>query len=355
MPTTVEGARNSTGVKEERINVLLVEDNEGYTYFVKDVLLRRNPESFNLQSVSRLESGLDILGRQDIDILLLDLGLPDSTGYETFASAHRKSPSTPIIILTVLDDNELVMKSMRCGAQDYLLKDALDPRLLVRAIRYALERARAEQALRDLSGRLLQAQDEERRRVARDLHETTAQTLAALSMNLSLLEDACSVSHKERTVELLARCRELTNQCSSEVRTTSYLLHPPLLDELGLLGAVRDYVDGFAKRSGIRVDLELSRDLERLPKDIETSLFRVMQESLVNIHRHSGSKTASIYLGMSDGAVILAVADSGSGLPSGAVVDGSGPVTMGVGIPGMRERIIQLGGLFEIKTSDEGT
>lgn len=355
MPAMVELAKDCTDLMEERIKVLLVEDNEGYTYFVKDVLLRRNPDSFTLESVSRLDAGLDVLSHRDVDIVLLDLGLPDSAGYETFASAHRKSPSTPIIILTVLDDNELVMKSMRCGAQDYLVKDALDPSLLVRAIRYALERARAEKALRELSGRLLQSQDEERRRVARDLHETTAQTLAALSMNLSLLEDACSVEHKERTLELLARCRELANKCSSEVRTTSYLLHPPLLDELGLLGAVCDYADGFAKRSGIRVDLELSKDLCRLPKEVETSLFRVMQESLVNIHRHSGSKTASISLGMADGWVTLVVADSGSGLPPGTVVNGSGIISMGVGIPGMRERIIQLGGMFEIKTSEAGT
>jgi len=349
MPTKTEG------LNAEPIKVLLVEDNEGYSYFVKDVLLRRNRESFTLEAVSRLDAGLDVLSHGDIDIVLLDLGLPDSAGYETFACTRRKSPATPIIILTVLDDNELVMKSMRCGAQDYLLKDDLDPSLMVRAIRYAMERARTEQKLRELSGRLLQLQDEERRRVARDLHETVAQTLAALSMNLSLLEDACSVAHVERSMELLARCRELTNQCSSEVRTTSYLLHPPLLDELGLIGAVRDYADGFARRSGIRVDLELTKDLDRLPKEIETALFRVMQESLVNIHRHSGSKTASISLDKSRGWVTLVIEDSGSGLPEGVVVDESGASRMGVGIPGMRERVIQLGGEFEIMSREVGT
>lgn len=212
-----------------------------------------------------------------------------------------------------------------------------------------------EAAYRRLSGRLLHLQDEERRRVARDLHDSTAQRLAALIMNLDFIEGTTN-SFGGRVRLALAECRDLASQCSQDVRTLAYLLHPPLLDEAGLPSAVRWYVEGFTKRSGIEVHQDLG-DIGRLPGPIETALFRVVQESLTNVHRHASSATASIGLVRAADAVALEVHDCGRGFrdelkqPDGTLR----PETLGVGISGMRERITQLGGTFDIAFDDQGT
>jgi signal transduction histidine kinase len=333
------------------LRVLLIEDNLGFAYLIKDVLRRRRDRICEVHEAHTLADGLDTLGRVAIDVILLDLGLPDSARMETFSRTRAHAPRIPIIVLTVLDDDEMAMAAMRGGAQDYLLKEQVDKDLLERAIRYAVERGRADNALHELSARLLDLQDAERRRIARDLHDSTAQTLAALAMNLSLLDQPVSALSAD-TRAILADCRALTLQCSDELRTTAYLLHPPLLDELGLADAVRDYCDGFAKRSGIRVDLELPPTLGRLSNEVETTLFRMMQECLTNIHRHSGSRTASIRLGLQPSEIRMEVRDRGHGMAPEAVQSQSG---MGVGIAGMRERVRQLGGRLEIETGKGGT
>lgn len=157
------------------------------------------------------------------------------------------------------------------------------------------ERKEAEAVLRTLSGRLLRMEDEERRRLARELHDSTAQLLAALSMNLAVVNESAEVL-MPRTQGALAESVTLADQCLREIRTVSYLLHPPDLDELGLQFALPRYVHGFGQRSGINVELKVSPDLGRLPQVVETAIFRVVQESLTNVHRHSASSTASIRL-----------------------------------------------------------
>lgn len=248
----------------------------------------------------------------------------------------------------------MATKAVRSGAQDYLVKDHADKSSLPRAIRYAVERGRVEEQLRHLSGRLLHLQDEERRRIARALHDSTAQTLAALSMRLALLEKQSGALPPDART-LLDECRACTEQCVSEVRTTSYLLHPPLLDELGLTGAIREYADGFAERSRIRVDLELPPCYTRLPVDQETAIFRVMQEALANIHRHSGSVTASVALTQTGSEIRLSVRDAGKGIPSDKLSSGNTAAGLGVGIAGMRERMRQLGGHLHIASDRSGT
>jgi len=341
--------------QEDPVRVLLIEDNVGFAYYIRDALMRKHAGQFELAEARKLATGLKILKQGSIDVMLLDLGLPDSKRVETFSAAHAASPGTPIVVLTVLDDDEVGMQAMRGGAQDYLVKNQVNEILLVRSIRYAVERARIERALHRLSARLLQLQDEERRLIARELHDTTAQTLAALSMNLSLLNQRASQMDPE-TRNLLSQSVTFADKCSAELRTMSYLLHPPLLDELGLTGAVREYADGFAERSGIRVDLELPPNLRRLPKETETALFRVMQESLTNIHRHSGSRTASIMFTQENSEIRLDVKDAGGGIPRKRLTETPGVESgLGVGIVGMRERLRQLGGRLEIRSSPEGT
>jgi PAS domain S-box-containing protein len=218
------------------------------------------------------------------------------------------------------------------------------------------ERVRAEEALHQLTGQLLRLQDEERRRLARELHDATAQKLAGLLLGLKSLTVQAS-SLDARAQESLAECQALAKQCADELRTFSYLLHPPLLEELGLAGAVRDYADGFAQRSGLRVDLEVSPSLERLPREKELAIFRVLQESLANVHRHSGSKTVSIRLTQLRGEIRLEVQDAGRGLElkTDPASGEKAPSKLGVGVAGMRERLRQLGGRLEFESGHPGT
>ncbi|OLD15241.1 MAG: hypothetical protein AUI85_11920 [Acidobacteriales bacterium 13_1_40CM_3_55_5] len=208
------------------------------------------------------------------------------------------------------------------------------------------ERKRAEEGLRTISGRLLQMQDDERRRIARELHDSAGQTLVALDMNLASIQREA----KQLSPQALKTCSEsldLVKELSRELRTISHLLHPPLLDEAGLPSAVRWYVEGFAERSKIRVNLDLDANLGRLSSECETAIFRIVQESLTNIHRHSGSPTASINISRTRREVRLGVHDQGKGI--------SGSMKRGVGIQGMHERVRQLGGRLQINSGKGGT
>lgn len=216
------------------------------------------------------------------------------------------------------------------------------------------ERKRTEDELRQLSGRLLQSQDEERRRIARDLHDSTGQDLVALTMMLGELRGSIP-SDKRKLRRLVSDCKALVDLCIRDVRTLSYLLHPPSLDAVGLGGAIRDYVGGFSKRSGIQVDLELSPHVGRMARDVELALFRVVQEALTNIQRHSGSQQAKIRIHCNSD-LTLEISDEGQG--TSASSQGMNQVSRlgtGVGIPNMRERVKHIGGRFEIESTNHGT
>jgi PAS domain S-box-containing protein len=206
-----------------------------------------------------------------------------------------------------------------------------------------------------LATRLMHAQDDERRRIARMLHEMTAQDLAALKMLLARLgRSSAQLSDADR--QLINESIEIAERSMSGVRTLSYLLHPPFLDDNGLLAAVRWYCEGFAARSGIAVDLDLPDALDRQPRDVEMTLFRVVQEALINIHRHAHSPTATIRLRLKDRRLTLEVQDSGVGMPSELVAQlMSGTRVLSVGVAGMGERLKQLGGTLEIESNSDGT
>ena len=277
-----------------------------------------------IRSVLTGDPSLDVVGEavdgteaiqksQDLrpDIILLDITLPATSGLQAAEHIRGVSPDSRII----------------------------------------LARERAEAKFRGL---LLQLQDEERRRLARELHDSAGQLLAALNMILTPLESEAgrTTANVETTIK---ESLTLVDQLSRELRTISYLLHPPLLDEAGLSSALRQYLEGFMERSKIEVRFECPEDFGRLHQDLETAVFRVVQECLTNIHRHSGSPVAGVRLSRSDHEVRLEVADQGKGIPpeKRKAMDSGGMA--GVGIRGMRERIRQLGGSLEINSDTRGT
>lgn len=215
-------------------------------------------------------------------------------------------------------------------------------------------RERAEDQLRRLSVRLMALQDQERRRIARDLHDTTGQTLSAMKMNIAMLQEMSK--DQPALAELLNDLNSLTNEALQEIRTTSYLLHPPLLDEAGFASAARWFVDGFARRSGIQVSCDIPQELERPPAHCELVLFRVLQESLTNVHRHSGASVASVTLIPDPDHLTLEISDKGAGIPEDRLLRLRNAADhSGVGVAGMRERVRELGGNFEIRSNSTGT
>jgi signal transduction histidine kinase len=217
-------------------------------------------------------------------------------------------------------------------------------------------RSQAEEAIRakEFSARLLKLQDEERRRIARELHDGAGQLLAAISMNAGTVE-----REKSKLSPRAAQCVEenasLIREVSADIRTISYLFHPPLLDEMGLDSALKWYVDGFSERSKIAAKLELPADSERLPRDHELCLFRIAQECLTNIHRHSGASTARVRLLRSPAEIKLEVSDDGKGIDYGARSKIASGESAGVGLRGMRERVRHLGGCVDIESNGIGT
>jgi PAS domain S-box-containing protein len=216
------------------------------------------------------------------------------------------------------------------------------------------EQALQEQtkSLRSLSTKLLELQDQERRRIARELHDGIGQYLVALKLNVEMLESSRRHDHKK----LWSESKRLLEQCLSDIRNLSYLLHPPLLDDAGLLPAIKAYVEGFSARSAIEADLQVPAAFPSVPKGVEIVLFRVLQESLTNVVRHSGTKRVEVVLQADGRSASLRVTDFGRGIPANLLkkfrADGS---RAGVGLAGMRERVSELGGRFDIKSDKRGT
>jgi signal transduction histidine kinase len=217
------------------------------------------------------------------------------------------------------------------------------------------ERTNAEQSLRNLSTRLLKLQDDERRRIARELHDSTSQILAAVGVGLERARRSLQRSEVQEAEGVLLENADLVGQVTREIRTLSFLLHPPVLDDLGLEYALPWYVKGFCKRSGIAVSVDVPSEMGRLPAEVELTLYRTIQEALANVRHHSGSRNASVTLRRERDTMTLEIADSGHGFDVGLDAAGGEAGALGVGIAGMRERVRQLGGAMEISSGEGGT
>jgi len=289
----------------------------------------------------------ELLGHSSLDMgLWIDpseremlVSVVEKQGYERDKEIHFRVKSGQVAVI------QISVELIELGGEKCLLTVGQD----------ITARKRAEDELLRLSGRLLRLQDEERRRIAGDLHDSTGQDLVALATTLNQLQ-ASIPSSERKSRKLISQCRAIADRCTCEVRTLSYVLHPPMLNETGLEDAIRHYAVGFAERSGIRVNLKVSPRFGRVAPDVELTLFRVVQESLTNIHRHSGSLQAKIQLDLNEDEVMLEVSDNGRG----TVVEelkhnGERPFGVGVGIPSMRERVKLIGGRLEIISGSRGT
>ncbi|MGA8619382.1 MAG: sensor histidine kinase [Candidatus Sulfotelmatobacter sp.] len=212
----------------------------------------------------------------------------------------------------------------------------------------------ATESYRELSVQVLRLQDEERRRIARELHDGVGQILAALGMNIAKIRHESDKLSNE-AARAVSENSFMVDNLSREIRTMSHLLHPPMLDEIGLSSALRWYVDGFSERSKVKVELDLPEELGRLPNEMELTIFRMIQECLTNVHRHSGSTSATIRIRQENHHVRIEVQDQGKGIPAEKQADLNSSGRAGVGFRGMRERLRQLNGTLEVQSDAKGT
>jgi len=259
-------------------------------------------------------------------------------------------PLRPVTLISAVR-SALIARRRQYEVRDHLRQRAAAEDALRRA-HDALESLVEQRTatLRRLSVKLLRVQDEERRRIARELHDSLGQDLTAAKISLDMLAQEGQFDSQH-----LRDARTLVDQCISDTRTLSHLLHPPLLDEAGFLSAAKWYVDGFGQRSGNTTKLELPSTVHRLPRRSETALFRILQEALTNVHRHSGSRAVNVSVNTDDTVVILKVQDFGTGVPREVLDRFWKTGNAGVGLAGIRERLKELGGQLEIESDIKGT
>ena len=370
----------------KNITILAVDDNDAIRYSLSRALQGGG------YRVIEARNGTETLRLADDspDLITLDVHLPDMDGFEVCRrlKANPRTAHIPVLhISATVTDTENRVRGLE-AADGYLAEPVSREELLAtvgsllrlkRAEREArlqaieAEKARQElkeahnelelrvqertkelsertEQVRELSAKLLSLQDEERRRLARELHDSTGQMLAAMKM---VLDEMRIEAKEQKFAALVNQSIELNDEMSRQLRTMSYLLHPPLLDEVGLPSALRWYTEGFAERSAIKVDLQVSDGFDRLPQEMEIAIFRVVQECLTNIHRHSGSPTASVRLNRTNDAVDVEISDTGQGIASDRVRGDR--IVSGVGLMGIEERMRQFGGSVKVTSSENGT
>jgi signal transduction histidine kinase len=347
--------------EQEKVNILMVDDQPGKLLTYETILDELNE---NLIKARSGKEALDHLLRTDVAVVLMDVSMPELDGFELadMIRQHPRFQKTAIIFISAVHLTDVDrLKAYQHGAMDYVSVPII-PELLRAKVRVFADLHRKTQQmeslnreLRALSARLLATQDEERRRIARDLHDSVGQLIAALSINSSLIYQEAEKLSPE-AADALSQNIQLVEQVSKETRTISHLLHPPLLDQIGLLPAIKMFAEGFGERSNVKVTVDLSSEIGRLPPNMEISIFRVVQECLTNVYRHSESKTAHIKMWSSrDNLLTVQVCDEGKGMPPAKRSALSNGTKQGVGLSGMRERVREFGGTLEIQSNENGT
>jgi signal transduction histidine kinase len=341
----------------EKVNILMVDDQPA-KLLSYEVILAELGE--NLIKANSGREALEYLLREDVAVVLMDVSMPEIDGFELadMIRQHPRFQKTAIIFISGVHLTDLDrLKGYQRGAVDYL-SVPVNPELLRAKVSvfadlhrktHQLEALNRE--LRTLSSNLIATQDDERRRIARELHDSLGQELSAAKMMTDkIVMMNRSPESKKEAIEI----SNLIDHSIQQVRSISYLLHPPLLDEIGLQSALQFYLEGFTKRSGIEITLETKpSSFPRLTSEMETAIFRIVQEAVTNVFRHSGAREAWVTLVKSETQVVGTVRDNGKGMAS-EVMQGR-PDRIGVGIGGMRQRVKEFGGEFRIGSANPGT
>jgi signal transduction histidine kinase len=342
---------------KERVNILLVDDQPAklLTY---EVMLHELDENL-IKSTSAREA-LGMLLRMEFAVVLLDVSMPEIDGFELarMIRQHPRFEKTAIIFVSALHVTDLDrLKGYEMGAADYISVPVVAELLRAKVSvfvdlhRKAKEMDNLNAQLHQVSSRLMRVQDEERRRIARELHDGLGQELGAIKLMLAQMVEEKSASSKD---SLALEGSDLVDRAIQQVRTMSYLLHPPLLDEVGLASALRCYLDGVTKRSKIEISLDIQPpQFPRLSRNVETTIFRIVQEALTNVFRHSKASRSWVILSEEERGVLVMVRDDGKGLPKDILE--LRPDSVGVGLEGMRQRCKELGGQFRISNAHPGT
>jgi signal transduction histidine kinase len=347
--------------------ILLADDNADMRQYLERLL----NQQYEVISCEHGQAALERARQTRPDLVLADVMMPRMDGFGLLRALRedKNLRDIPVILLSARAGEESRIEGLDAGADGYLVKPFSARELMARVrSQLAMAEVRREAAelrgrneemlrqsehIRELSWRLLRAQDEERRHIARELHDSAGQTLTVLGMNLAQL-----VQKAGRTAPQLATeaetIQEMVQQLHRDIRTASYLLHPPLLDESGLYSALSWYTQGLVERSSLEIKLDISQEFGRLPRAMELVVFRLVQECLTNIHRHSGSKTANIRIAREDGQIVLEIEDRGQGMSTQRLAEIQS-VGSGVGIRGMRERLSQFNGEMKIESDSKGT
>jgi signal transduction histidine kinase len=343
--------------KREKVNILMVDDQPAKLLSYEVIL---NELGENLIKVNSGREALEYLLKEDVAVVLMDVSMPELDGFELaeMIRQHPRFQKTAIIFISGVHLTDLDrLKGYERGAVDYL-SVPVNPELLRAKVSVFAELHRKthqleilNRELRTLSSNLIATQDDERRRIARELHDSLGQELSAAKMMTDkiVMLDRSSEAKKE-AVEI----SNLIDHAIQQVRNISYLLHPPLLDEIGLQSALQFYLEGFAKRSGIEILLETQpSSFPRLSPEMETAIFRIVQEAVTNVFRHSGAREAWVTLMKDENQIVGTVRDNGKGITDG-VMEGR-PDRIGVGIGGMRQRVKEFGGDLRIGNANPGT
>ena len=331
---------NTAGVTR----ILLIEDSPTDALLIREAFADIPDFDYELEHAELLREGLANIRAQHISVVLLDLGLPDSNGIETFRSLHRQQPDLPILVLTALDDITVGLKAVGEGAQDYLVKKDIHSTLLRRALRYAMERQdllielrQSRDRLRKLAAHLQTAREYERTRISREIHDELGQKMSALKMDLKWLETRMAQlpAHEQRATvgKRLREAEQLVNKVIETVQRIAIELRPSVLDHLGLVDAIRDESRRFEANTGIHVVLALSDELPVHDREVATTFFRIYQELLTNVVRHAKAKTVEVSFGETEDQFVLAVSDDGVGMPCNM-----DQLNTSLGLLGMQER-----------------
>jgi signal transduction histidine kinase len=339
------------------VNILMVDDQPA-KLLSYEVMLEELGE--NLLKAASGREALEILLKTDVAVVLMDVSMPELDGFQLaeMIREHPRFQKTAIIFISAVHLTDLDrLKGYQRGAVDYISVPVIPDLLRAKVSVFAELHRKARQLellnieLRRLSRSLMTAQDEERRRIARELHDGLGQDLTAAKMMLGSLVQPNQLKDP-KDGKTVGEVLTMMDSVIEQVRTLSHLLHPPLLDEMGLLSALRWYTDGFAKRSGVVTLLDAAKDFPRLEPEMEMAIFKIVQESLTNVFRHAEAKEATVQLAARDGRACVSIVDNGKGIgPS----DELHPASYGIGVMGIKQRVEEFGGTLTLRNTGAGT